>query len=71
MPYITSSIMMQMLGMTIPSLEALLKEGDYGRKIVNQYTRYLAFGVAIFQSLGYAFMIERSNLVLTQVGVFV
>lgn len=62
MPYITSSIMMQMLGMTIPSLEALLKEGDYGRKIVNQYTRYLAFGVAIFQSLGYAFMIERSNL---------
>jgi preprotein translocase subunit SecY len=64
-PYITSSIMMQMLGMTIPSLEQLLKEGDYGRKIVNQYTRYLAFGVAIFQSMGYAFWLEKSNLVLT------
>ena len=61
-PYITASIMMQMLGMTIPSLEALLKEGDYGRKIVNQYTRYLAVGVAIFSSLGYAFMIEKSGL---------
>ena len=64
MPYITSSIMMQMLGMTIPSLEALLKEGEYGRKIVNQYTRYLAFGVAIFQSLAYAFLLEGSNLAL-------
>lgn len=64
MPYITSSIMMQMLGMTIPSLEQLLKEGDYGRKIVNQYTRYLAFGVAIFQSFGYALMLEHSNLAI-------
>lgn len=65
MPYITSSIMMQMLGMTIPSLEQLLKEGDYGRKIINQYTRYLAFGVAIFQSMAYAFMLEKSNLAVT------
>lgn len=50
MPYITASIMMQILGMTIPTLEQLLKEGEYGRKIVNQYTRYLAFGVSILQS---------------------
>lgn len=64
MPYITSSIMMQMLGMTIPSLEQLLKEGEYGRKIVNQYTRYLAFAVAIFQSLSYAYLLERSNLAI-------
>ncbi len=62
MPYITSSIMMQMLGMTIPSLEQLLKEGEYGRKIINQYTRYLALAVAIFQSFAYATMLERSGL---------
>ena len=43
MPYITSSIMMQMLSMSVPSLEQLLsKEGEYGRKIINQYTRYLS-----------------------------
>lgn len=64
MPYITASIMMQMLGMTIPSLEQLLKEGEYGRKIVNQYTRYLTFGVSIMQSIGLAFLLERNNLVI-------
>jgi preprotein translocase subunit SecY len=63
-PYITASIMMQMLGMTIPSLEQLLKEGEYGRKIVNQYTRYLAFGVAIVQSMGLAALLENRGLVI-------
>lgn len=65
MPYITASIMMQMLGMTVPSLELLLKEGEYGRKIVNQYTRYLALGVSILQSISYAFFLEAKGLVLT------
>lgn len=65
MPYITASIMMQMLGMTVPSLELLLKEGEYGRKIVNQYTRYLALGVSILQSISYAFLLEAKGLVLT------
>ncbi len=46
MPYITASIMMQMFSMTIPSLELLQKEGEYGRKIINQYTRYLTFAVS-------------------------
>lgn len=64
MPYITSSIMMQMLGMTIPYLEQLLKEGEYGRKIINQYTRYLTLGVAVVQGLTFAFMLERNNLVM-------
>lgn len=64
MPYITASIMMQMMGMAIPSLEQLLKEGDYGRKLVNQYTRYLALGVSIFYSMSYAMVLERNNLVL-------
>lgn len=63
-PYITSSIVMQMLGMTIPSLEQLLKEGEYGRKIVNQYTRYLTFAVSIFHSFTYAMILERNNLVI-------
>jgi len=65
MPYITASIMMQMLSMTVPSLELLQKEGEYGRKIINQYTRYLTFAVAIAQSIGLGFILERNNLVLT------
>lgn len=64
-PYITSSIMMQMLGMTIPYLEQLLKEGEYGRKIINQYTRYLTFVVSIFQALMFATFLEKWNLVVT------
>lgn len=63
-PYITASIMMQMLSMTIPSLEQLMKEGEYGRKIINQYTRYLTFGVSIMQGLGFAVLAEKYNLVL-------
>lgn len=64
MPYITASIMMQMLSMTIPSLEQLMKEGEYGRKIINQYTRYLTFAVSIMQSLGFAIIAEKYNLVV-------
>ena len=63
-PYITASIMMQMLSMTIPSLEQLNKEGEYGRKIINQYTRYLTFAVSIMQSLGFAVIAEKYNLVV-------
>jgi len=64
MPYITASIMMQMLGMTVPYLEQLLKEGEYGRKIVNQYTRYLAFFISIGQSIFFATALEYNNLVV-------
>lgn len=63
-PYISASIMMQILGMVVPSLEMLIKEGEYGRKIVNQYTRYLTFFVAIVQSVGLAFLLENRGLVL-------
>lgn len=59
MPYITSSIVMQLLTMTTPSLEMLSKEGEYGRKIINQYTRYLTFGVSFMQSLGFALVAEH------------
>lgn len=64
-PYITASIMIQFLGMTVPSLEQLLKEGEYGRKIVNQYTRYLALGLAVMYSFGYATYLESYGYVLT------
>lgn len=65
MPYITASIMMQILGMSIPSLEQLLKEGEYGKKIINQYTRYLALGLSVMYSYGYAMYLENANLALT------
>ncbi len=64
MPYITASIMMQILTMSIPTLEALNKEGEFGRKMINQYTRYLAIGLAIVQSFGYSTYVEKNGLAL-------
>lgn len=63
-PYISASIVMQMLSLSIPSLEQLAKEGEYGRKIINQYTRYLTLGVALMQSFGVALLLERMLLVI-------
>lgn len=63
-PYITASILMQMLTMAVPTFEQLMKEGEYGRKLINQYTRYITFGVSILQSIGLSFILERNNLVL-------
>ena len=63
-PFISASIMMQVLSMTLPSLEALIKEGEYGRKIVNQYTRYLALGISVMQSIMFATYLEYQGLVL-------
>jgi preprotein translocase subunit SecY len=64
-PYINSSIMMQLLTIMIPSLESLAKEGEYGRRIINQYTRYLTFALSIVQGFGVAFFIEsRAGLVI-------
>lgn len=64
-PYITASIMMQVLSMTIPTLEALAKEGDYGRKIINQYTRYLALVLSVAYSFGYAMYLTNANATTT------
>jgi len=63
-PYITASIMMQFLSLSIPTLEQLAKEGEYGRKIINQYTRYLAMLVAVIQSTGFVFVLERMDLII-------
>lgn len=63
-PYITASIMMQILGMTLPSLEQLLKDGEFGRKILNQYTRYLALGLSVMYSFSLAMLLEQQGLIL-------
>jgi preprotein translocase subunit SecY len=52
MPYISASIIIQLLTATMPSLERLKKEGEVGRKQLNQYTRYLTLVLAVFQSYG-------------------
>lgn len=65
-PYISASIMMQLLTVMVPTLEALSKEGEYGRRIIGQYTRYMALIVGVVQALGISLYIERQpGLVLT------
>ncbi|MET3616830.1 preprotein translocase subunit SecY [Peptoniphilus olsenii] len=54
-PYITASIVIQLLTIAIPSLEALAKEGETGRKTIAKYTRYLAIVIALIQAIGYTF----------------
>ena len=56
MPYVTASIIMQLMTVAIPSLEQLQKEGESGYAKINQYTRYLTVLLAALQSTGYAFL---------------
>ncbi|KKQ32985.1 MAG: Protein translocase subunit SecY [candidate division TM6 bacterium GW2011_GWF2_37_49] len=58
-PYISASIMIQLLTIMVPSLEALSKEGEYGRSVINQYTRYLTLGIALVQAVGIAAYVEH------------
>ncbi len=60
-PYINASIVMQILSMTLPSLEALSKEGDYGKRVINQYTRYLALVLSVAYSISYAGYLSNIN----------
>ena len=62
MPYITSSIIMQLLAVVIPKLEAWQKEGEIGVKKITQWTRYLTVGLAILQSTGLAFLFHKGGL---------
>ena len=61
MPYISASIIMQLMTSVVPTLEALKKEGEQGRKQINQYTRYLTVVLAAFQAYGIAFGLEGSR----------
>ncbi|MDQ2631612.1 MAG: preprotein translocase subunit SecY [Actinomycetota bacterium] len=58
MPYITASIILQLLTVVVPSLERLQKEGEVGQQKITQYTRYLTVGLAFGQSIGYVFLFE-------------
>ncbi len=60
MPYISASIIMQLMSYVVPSLEAIKKEGEAGKRKITQYTRYGTLGLAIFQSLGIALALEGS-----------
>jgi preprotein translocase subunit SecY len=56
MPYITASIILQILQVAVPTLEKLSKEGEVGQQRITQYTRYLTVGLAFAQSIGYVFL---------------
>jgi preprotein translocase subunit SecY len=58
MPYITASIILQLLTVVVPSLERLQKEGEVGQQKITQYTRYLTVGLAFAQSIGYVFLFQ-------------
>jgi preprotein translocase subunit SecY len=61
MPYITASIILQLLTVVVPSLERLQKEGEVGQQKITQYTRYLTVALAFAQSLGYVFLFSSSS----------
>ena len=60
MPYISASIIMQLLTYVVPTFEQLKKEGESGRRKITQYTRYGTLGLALFQSMGIALALEAS-----------
>ena len=70
MPYISASIIIQMLTSVFPTLEALKKEGESGRKVINQYTRYLTVVLAAFQAYGISIGLEGQAGVVTSPGFF-
>jgi preprotein translocase subunit SecY len=70
MPYISASIIMQLLSATVPSLEQLKKEGDNGRRQINQYTRYLTVALALFQGTGLAVSFASQGLAFEVSSMF-
>jgi len=70
MPYISASIIMQLMTSVIPTLEALKKEGEQGRKIINQYTRYGTVLLAVVQAYGISVGLESGNQIVTDPGWF-
>jgi preprotein translocase subunit SecY len=70
MPYISASIILQLLTSVSPTLEQLKKEGEAGRKIINQYTRYLTAVLAAFQAYGIAIGLEGSGNIVIDPGWF-
>src|SRR3954466_380729 len=61
MPYVTASIILQLMTVVVPKLEQLQKEGESGYAKINQYTRYLTVALAAAQSTGYAYLFRRAG----------
>src|SRR6202790_444558 len=70
MPYISASIILQLMTTVSPTLEALKKEGEAGRKTINQYTRYLTVVLAAFQAYGISIGLEGAGNVVSDPGMF-
>lgn len=70
MPYISASIIIQMMTMAVPQFEQLKKEGERGRRQLNQYTRYFTIAIASIQGLGVTKWLVSSDLVLLDLHVF-
>ena len=70
MPYISASIIIQLMTTVVPALESLKKEGEAGRKAINQYTRYLTVVLAVFQSYGIAVGLQGSGGIVLDPGIF-
>jgi preprotein translocase subunit SecY len=64
-PYINASIIMQLMTGVVPSLQALQREGEYGRTKINQYTRYLSVPMALLQSYGFLALLSANNVLST------
>ncbi|MGA0925737.1 MAG: preprotein translocase subunit SecY, partial [Burkholderiaceae bacterium] len=69
MPYISASIIMQLMTYVVPTFEQLKKEGEAGRRKITQYTRYGTLGLAIFQSIGIALALESSTGLVLSPGL--
>lgn len=69
MPYITASIIMQLLTVVIPRLEQLTKEGEAGQKKINQYTRYLTVGLALIQSSALVITFNKAGVIKNMSGL--
>lgn len=67
-PYINASIIMQLLTKALPKLEALQKEGEFGRKKINQYTRLLTLPLAIIQSVGAIYLVRQAAIQVGGIG---
>src|SRR5579864_7764164 len=68
MPYVTASIILQLMTAVVPSLERLQKEGEAGYAKITQYTRYLTVFLAAAQSTGYAFLFKQSGAIPNNAG---
>ena len=71
MPYISASIIMQMMSVVVPSLAAIKKEGESGRRRITQYTRYGTLGLATFQSIGASIAFQNQGVVINPGPQFV